>query len=196
MADAVIGFRIKTGRAIAVLLSGPAARPVALDRREVQLSDPAVPASRFPFHTALDLAPAAGAREATRLSRLVERFASRSLADLFEGYREQGHRLRRAGIVVGSDTDPKTIKGAHIRAHAEEGRLYRAQVERAAATAWLRPIVSVEKALLAEASKALGKTAAQIKKDLAAMGKGLAGPWRSEEKQAALAAWVLLGKTK
>src|SRR5262245_33870582 len=185
MADAAIGFRIKTGRAIAVLMTGTAGSPVVVDRSDVQLSDPTEPASRFPYHAALDLAPAAGARETARLTRLVERFSKRSLAEMFERYGERGHRLRRAGLVVGGDADPATIKGAHIRAHAEEGKLYRVQVEQGVAAAGLRPIVTREKALLAEASKALGTSPDQIKKKLTALGKGLPGPWRSEEKQAA-----------
>lgn len=195
MADAVIGFRVKTGRAIVVLLSGPAARPVALDRREMQLSDPAEPASGHLYHPALELSPKEGAREVARLSGIAERFSSRSLAELFQGYSEQGHQIRRGGIVVGSDVDPASIKGAHIRAHAEEGRFWRVRVEQAASSAGLDTTLILEKELLAKASEALGRPPEQIKKMIGALGKSLGGPWRSEEKQAALAAWILLGRT-
>jgi len=45
-----LGFRVKSGYAIAVALSGPASAPRILARRLVQLSDPAAPETRQPYH--------------------------------------------------------------------------------------------------------------------------------------------------
>lgn len=52
---AAIGFRVKTGRAIAVLLVGPIEAPRVLDRRTVELCAATVPWSRQPYHAALEL---------------------------------------------------------------------------------------------------------------------------------------------
>lgn len=41
---------MKSGWAVAVVLGGPANTPAVLDRRRVEVSDPAVPRSRQPFH--------------------------------------------------------------------------------------------------------------------------------------------------
>ena len=56
---ATIGFRVKTGRAIAAVVAGPVLSPRLLERREVQLWDPALPETRAPYHAALELAEAA-----------------------------------------------------------------------------------------------------------------------------------------
>ena len=58
-APAAVGFRVKSGWATGVLLAGPASAPRALDRRVVELSDPAVPTSRQPYHAVMGAAGAA-----------------------------------------------------------------------------------------------------------------------------------------
>jgi hypothetical protein len=45
-----LGFRVKSGHAIAVALRGPGSAPAVLARLVVELSDPAVPAIRQLYH--------------------------------------------------------------------------------------------------------------------------------------------------
>ncbi|HKB14765.1 MAG TPA: hypothetical protein VKF62_01810, partial [Planctomycetota bacterium] len=52
-----IGFRVRTGRATAVVLGGEASSPRLLGRRELTLHDPQVPASGQPFHAGLEAPP-------------------------------------------------------------------------------------------------------------------------------------------
>ncbi len=192
MDDAAVGFRVHSGWATAVLLVGPAAAPEVVDRRVVQLADPAVPDSRQPYHAGLDLPNGEAARTVARLVRSVERFGRRSLIDLFNAYRVGGHRLRAAGIVVGSSVDPETIKNDHIRAHAEEGRLFRIVIQDAAQSRGLAlsVTVTVAKELFVTASKKLGIPELRLKEKVGGFGRQLDGPWRAEDKAAALAAWV------
>lgn len=190
-----VGFRVKSGWAAAVLLGGSAKAPEVLDHRIVQLSEPALPASRQPFHLGLDLPPAQGARLVGPLVESVESFGRRSVLELLEVYRN-GRRLRCVGIVVGSVVDPASIANEHIRAHAAEGRLFREVIERAAGAVRLKTIVLVDKRLGEDASQALGKPAHQLKADVAALGRGIPGPWRSEQKAAALGAWVALAQCR
>jgi hypothetical protein len=46
MPRATIGFRIKSGWAMAVLLAGPTANPRVVERRRIALSDPRMPRTR------------------------------------------------------------------------------------------------------------------------------------------------------
>ena len=48
--QATIGFRVKSGWATAVLLARPIQSPQVFDRRILELSDPAIPESRQPYH--------------------------------------------------------------------------------------------------------------------------------------------------
>ena len=50
-----IGLRVKTGRAIAVLLRGPADAPTVLKRGELMLADSNEPDTWQPYHVVMDL---------------------------------------------------------------------------------------------------------------------------------------------
>ncbi len=196
MEPSAVGFRVKSGRAIAVLLAGATESPVVVDRRDVRLADPEDPDAIQPYHVALDLPGRPGRDAVARLVRGVERYARRCLGELFEHYREGGHRVLGVGIVVGSDVDPATIANDHIRAHAEEGRLFRRVIESAARNRRLPFEVTVEKRLLAEASRGLGRPEPRLKECAAALGRGTSGPWRADEKAAALSAWMALASRR
>jgi hypothetical protein len=101
--------------------------------------------------------------------------------------------LAGAGVVAGSLVDPATIKQNHIRAHAEEGRLFRSVVVCAAEAFGLRTSVHSEKYLYGEAAAALRRSVPRLKHDLAALGEQADGVWRAEEKAAALVALTVLG---
>ena len=175
-----------------MLLQGPASDPRVLDRRVVVLSDPDVPDSIQPFHAGLDRPRAAGAGAVKGLIASVRSFSHRSIADLVAGWRAAGHAPVRARVVVGSVGDPATIANDHIRAHAEEGRLFRLVVEEGLDRCGIAATVTAEKHLLAPGAKALGMPLPRLKARLAGLGRGLTGGWRAEDKAAALAAWLLL----
>ena len=182
--SSALGFRVKSGWATTVLLAGPAKAPRVVDRRVTLLADPGDPEARQPFHAGLDTHESRAAQAVKRLVKAVERFAHRSVATLIAEYRAAGYRVRGAGIVVGSLVDPASIANDHIRAHAEEGRLFRVVVERAVRARRLPVRVVREKELYA--------TEARFRRRVAALGEAIEGPWRAEEKAAALAAWRML----
>ncbi|HEY2934820.1 MAG TPA: hypothetical protein VGK99_24050 [Acidobacteriota bacterium] len=192
METTAVGFRVKSGWATAVLLGGPMEAPKVIDRRVVQLSDPAIPASCQPYHAALDLPAGDGVKAVARLVKIVERFGSRAVAELLTQYHDAGYRVLGIGLVVGSQVDPATIHNEHIRAHAEEGRLFRVVIENAGRNAGLATTVTVERQLLTRASQNLRTPELKLKKDVTALGSPLGGRWRAEEKAAALAAWMVL----
>jgi len=190
--NSALGFRVKSGWAAAILLSGGPDSPVVLDSRRVELSDPAETHSRFPYHASFELPDGQGPKETARLVKVVRQVARRSLARLFADYNALDSQLTGAGLVAGSLTDPETIKGEHIRAHAQEGLLFRSVVAEAVEELGLPLATFTDKKLFEEASRKLQRPADQIKKDLQKMGKDLKGRWRTDEKAAALAAWIVL----
>jgi hypothetical protein len=192
MDEAALGFRVKSGWAMAVLLAGPSSSPKVIDRRRIELADPAVPDSVQPFHAGLDLSKALATRTVGRLVKAVEQFAARSVKDLLEVYRSDGYRVTAAGLVVGSTVDPETIKNDHIRAHAEEGRLFRIVIEGALKAVRLDVAITPEKELFSSGANALGVPETRLRIELTLLGKTISGSWRAEEKAATLAAWIAL----
>jgi hypothetical protein len=189
---AAIGFTVKSGWASAALLSGSVTAPRLLDSRRVDLSDPSNPESRQPYHAGFGTARSSG-RELSRLLASVKRFGRQSVEDLIRQHRAAGYELRGVGVIVGSLIDPASIANDHIRIHALEGRLFRSVVEDAAARSRLRCLVWRERDLYATAVGVLNQPERKLRETLAALGKSAAGPWRAEQKAAALAAWLLLG---
>jgi hypothetical protein len=188
---AAVGFTVKSGWAAAVCLVGPASSPRVADSRTVDLSDPAIPDSRQPYHAGFGTARGSG-RELTRLVASVERFGGRSIDGILQHYRDAGHHLRGVGLVVGSLIDPERIANDHIRIHALEGRLFRSVVQDAAQKTGLPSTVWRERDLYATACASLKQSEQTLRGTIAAMGRHVEGPWRAEQKAAAVAAWLVL----
>src|SRR2546425_4409172 len=112
MKTASLGFRVKSGWATTVLVGGPPASPQVLDHGIVQLSDPALPASRQPFHGGTGQEERDGRKVARRVAG-VRRFARRSVADLIKRYLAAGHRLRGVAGFAPGDIAPPRVSHPH-----------------------------------------------------------------------------------
>jgi hypothetical protein len=186
-----LGFRVKSGFAIAVVLSGPRSSPAAVARRIVALSDPGVAETKQPYHDGFGTAQE-DLKAIARLTVIVKRCAGQAVGELLDDSIFDGRKCRKAGLVVGSVIDPAAVGNPHIRAHANEGRLFRTVLEDALVQRGIACTVIVEKTLAAQARKALERPPSQIANAIAGMGRALQGPWRAEEKSAATAAWMVL----
>jgi len=191
MKTASLGFRVKSGWATAVLLAGPADSPHVLDHGIVELGDPAVPASRQPYHGGRGQEER-DARKVARRVAAIRRYARSSVARLIKKYRDAGCEMRGVGVVAGSDIEPERIANPHIRAHASEGKLFRTVLEDGARRAGLPCLTVLERDLFAQAAAALGRPTPDLKRAVTALGHGRDGGWRAEEKAATLAAWLVL----
>lgn len=191
---AALGFRVKSGWAMAVLLAGPADSPTLLRCERALLSDPNVPATIQPFHAALKLSGAQAKAEVRKLVKLVAGAAKRSVKDLLKQASNVGYQVHGAAMVVGSLVDPATLHNEHIRAHGLEGQLFRSVLEDAFQAQGISCVVFLEKDAYARAAEKLRITEGAAKRAVAKLGESQEGSWRAEEKMAALAAWVSLAK--
>lgn len=190
-----IGCRVKSGWAVTVLLAGPVTAPRVLDRRRIELSDPTVPETVQPYHAGFGTEqtnPAA----VRRLTRIVARCASQSVASLLRTYRAMGYRPQRLALIVGSTVDPASIANQHIRAHAHEGRLFRTVVQAAATRHHLRATVILERDVYGVAARRFGGSPQHIQRTATGLGRTVGRPWRTEHKVATVGAWLLLALTR
>jgi hypothetical protein len=177
---------------MAVLLRGTRKEPELIVCREILLSDPKTPASKQPYHAALNL-PAKEARAVIdRLCKLVRAAAAESVAELLKQASADGYEIRSASCVVGSLADPATLHNEHIRAHGLEGQLFRVVLEEALRDRDIACAAMVEKGAYDSAAQPSGISTEKLKRIIAVLGKSRDGAWRSEEKLAALAAWTAL----
>jgi hypothetical protein len=155
------------------------------------LSDPQEPGSAQPFHAAPGKVRT-HAGQIRRQTEIVVRRTRRSVLALLRSQQILGNRPRAMVLVVGSTIDPERIANPHIRAHAEEGRLFRSALEGEARRQGIRTAVVRERDLLPTAAAALGISPAALRRALAGLGRQVGAPWGANEKAAAAAAWMAL----
>ena len=190
-AKAALGFRVKSGWAVAILIGGSVRSPQLRDSCLMNLSDPRDPATRQPYHAAMGKLETDAVKLKDR-TQSVRRATEKSIVDLLKRYIDKGCAIHRAGLVVGSVIDPDSIANPHIRAHALEGRLFRMTLAAALQARRIRCAIFTERDAYRSAAKTLRKSPAQIKCTVTNLGRFANGPWRAEQKLAALAAWASL----
>jgi hypothetical protein len=184
MTNAAIGFRAKTGRAIAVVITRQAGAPSFVWRGEISLVDPEVQTTHGPYHEVMEL-PWSDAQVAVKkLVTLIESAAAKAVRNVIAEMRSTGVEIKAAVVVGSAQKSLDRIGNFHIRAHAAEGILFRRVLELAAEKNHLTCAAFAERELSGE----LTSLAAMMK----TLGRAAGPPWRMDERLAATAAWIAL----
>jgi hypothetical protein len=196
MRTSALGFRAKTGRAIAVALSEPPGAPELIWRREIGLTDLNVPATKQPYHEVMELPWSEAELAVQPFVRAIEEVASTTLAALIAELQASGFEVRTVGIVGSGDRKLEKIGNEHIRAHAAEGILFRRVLEVAAARNKVRHRTLTEDVLDAIATSELHPPVGTVGDTLKALGRKAGPPWRADERVAATVAWLGLSSSQ
>lgn len=195
---AAVGFSPHSGWAAAVVLTGPVAKPVMVDRRRVVLAEPDDHVGKQPFHAAEALPLPQATRLVDRCLADSRRRARSELARLAADLEGAGYRIVAGGL---SGKDPRplgplaTILASHALIHAAEGEMFR-DVLREAAEAHRVALVSVpDREAESLCAKAVGLPTTGVRDHLAALGRAAGPPWTKDQKVAALIAWMSLANT-
>lgn len=188
---AALGFRVKSGWAAVVLLTGPTVSPKLCDSRAIDLCDPRFADTRQPYHAAMGKLET-DTRKINRRTSVVQRITKQSIIKLLEEYQRKGYAITRASLIVGSQVDPASIANPHVRAHALEGRLFRSVLKQALNAQSIRTVILLERDAYDKATTQLKKSSGDVRRAIQNFGRFTHGPWRADQKLAALAAWVVL----
>jgi hypothetical protein len=188
---AALGFRVKSGWAAVVLLTGSIASPALRDNRIIDLSDPRVPETRQPYHAAIGKLET-NIEKINRRVQAIRRITEQATRNLLADYLRKGHPIGRAVLVVGSQIDPVSVANPHIRAHAFEGQLFRSALEQALQARGISTAILLERDAYATAAAQLKKSTHEVRETVQNFRRFAEGPWRGEQKLAALAAWIVL----
>ena len=123
---------------------------------------------------------------------MVRRVTKQSITKVLAHCRRNNFRVQRAGLVVGTKIDPALIANPHIRAHALEGRLFRTAVVNALGRKGIDSMILTERDAYAEAAVRRKRSVVEVQGVIQSLGRSIEGPWRAEQKLAALAAWLAL----
>lgn len=172
--DAAIGFRAKTGRAIAVVVSEINGSPSFVWRGELRLVPPTTEIG--PYHEVMELPWPEAQVAVKKLVVPIEKIAEAAVRDAIAAL--TAVTIRAAGVVGSPPRDISRIGNPHIRAHAAEGILFRRVLELAAERIGLPCLAFAEDDVDADIARPLGRAAGP--------------PWRTDERLAAAAAWLAL----
>jgi hypothetical protein len=186
-APAAMGFRVHSGWAALVVVSGSPGAPAVLDRRRIEIADRSIRGSVQPYHRAAEL----GLSKAKAfLDRCAKASRAMAKAALLEAIRDMPVEccamLLSSGRPGGS---LESILASHAAIHTAEGDFFRDAIVSAAAACKLPCRKIREKALLA-----LGETTFQmdVGQQTYEMRKMLRAPWTQDQKFAAIAGWIAL----
>jgi len=187
-----IGLRAKTGRAIVVALGGPPESPIVLLKTEIKLVDPKVPATAQPYHEIMELPFDQWERAVSKSAKAIERVAAKALAKMIDQLQASGQKPIGVGVVGAPDRNLARIGNPHIRAHAGEGVLFRRVLEIGAESNGLKWQVFSDREFDGAVAMRLSANYSRIKQRLDDLRQSVSPPWRADEKQAAMAAWIVL----
>jgi len=177
-----------------VAVSGAATAPVAAWRGRLELWRSTETAQVYhAVRTSRDL-EAAG--EHVRLAaEAAKRIAVEELGTLLATLRANGYEAVAAAIPLGGMPVPPSlarILPSHSLLHAAEGELFRDAVVAAAESHQITVLRPPPGDLVVRAAQKLGRSEQMVVTTLAEMGRRLGPPWRRDEKDAALTAWLSL----
>ena len=187
-----IGLRAKTGRAIVVVLGGPPESPIVLLKGDITLIDPRMPGTAQPYHQVMDLPWEQSERAVRKYATSIERVARQALTELIQQMRATNRKVAGVSVIGAPDRDLKRIGNPHIRAHAAEGVLFRRVLATGAEANGLKWHTFSDRNFDESAAVKLGAKYSRVKQRLGGLKVTVAPPWRNDEKQAAMAAWLVL----
>src|SRR5262245_43143307 len=192
-----LGFKAHSGWAAMVALGRHDEKLIVVDRRRIELADPADGEwARQPYHAAEGLPSARAKAVVDRGIATARRMAVTEVQDAITRAKREGHTVVGSGVLVGTPMPSWTVDeilSVHLRMHQAEGVLYRDVLIDAARTCKLPVIEAREKQIAAESAKRLKRSAAQLDHQVSGLKSQVGAPWGRDQKDAALVAMMALG---
>jgi len=189
-----LGFRPHTGWSVAVAVSGTATAPQVVWRGRLELWRSTETAQVY--HAVRSSRDLDAAGERVRLAAAAaQRIAAEELGGLLAKLRADGYQPVAAVIPLGGMPvrgSLATIIPSHSLLHAAEGELFRDALIAAAEHHRVTVSRPPPGDLVVRAARHLNWNQQSVLSTLAEMGRRIGPPWRKDEKDAALTAWLAL----
>lgn len=192
---AALGFKLHTGWAALVAVSGHPGKIQLLLRRRIELlpADSSIP--RFVYHEASELP----LKQATELvKRAAQASASAANLAVNEALSElvsRGVQVEICGVLSSSRSAPDdlpTILRSHPSIHTAEGALFQNALISACESRKLPVVLAREREVWASAAAALGVPELALRKEVDAMRNVLGPPWTADHKASTAVALLAL----
>jgi len=200
MRRAALGVSAHLGWAATAAITAGKRGPRVLRTDRIEVTDPADRAAREPYHVAggfegLERVPRPPDPKAAleRGLQRQRRSADGAIAKLERALADSGHQIAFVGMLVSRGRTAATFERAvasHTQIHIEEGIAVRESLRLALCRDGAHYEAVDQKAAWSIGSEELGRPEEGLLAALGALRPENEGPWRKEEKTAALAAWI------
>lgn len=190
-----IGIRAHSGWAAVVAVAGDAGEVRVIDRQRIVVVDSDGARAKQPYHFAENLPLGEAQSHLDRCEKTAIRLATAALRSVVETLRDSQHEVVGCGILQASGRPLPSLAAtlaSHALIHTAEGQFFRSVFAHACAEIGV-PVSKIrERELFDIAVRELHIPAAKLKSKLTNLGRELGPPWTQDQKNAALAAWLLL----
>jgi hypothetical protein len=196
MKTSAIGVSVHSGWAALVAVCGAGSTAEILTRARVNIIDAKMPGAFQPYHFGMNLSLAKAEEHIANCAAISKRMAVAALRPIVADLKSRGYRVKGCAILQGAGRKLPPlaqILAAHPLIHTAEGVFFRRIFQEAFEQLQLR-VMGFRGRDLDELSGAiLGKKAPALRRKIGNFGKELGPPWTTDQKSAALAAFLLLG---
>lgn len=190
-----MGFRAHSGWAAVVAIAKSGDTPVVVERLRIEVVDPGILGAKQPYHEAEGMDLTEAQHYIRRCDKTAKRLASQALRSLLRDLGKRRYEVAACGVLLGSGRPLpalSAILASHALIHTAEGVLFREALIHACERCGLRVLGIKERDLYERATCELRLPAGQLQNRLSKMGHAVGPPWRQDQKEAALAAWLAL----
>jgi hypothetical protein len=194
--SAALGFKLHTGWAILVAVTGSPSKFEILLRRRIELLPPGDLIPRFIYHKAAEIA-LIQATQLVQQAEVAARDAARlAVSDALDQLRALNVTAKAAGIAAGSKPVPSDLAAvlrSHPMIHTAEAALFQRALVSACETCGLAVTSAREREIWVHTAKAIGSKEALLRKRVENLRKSVGAPWGSDQKTATAYALFALG---
>jgi hypothetical protein len=194
-APAALGFRLHTGWAALVAVSGVPGKVKVLLRRRIELLPPGDSLPRFVYHEAAELPPSQAAELVSRVEAASQEMARTAVKDTLDQLRSLGVVVKAAGIPSGSRSVPDDLAAvlrSHPLIHTAEAALFRRALASACEHHRVTVISVREREVWLSAADAWELKESELRKQVDGLRKSVGAPWGTDQKTATAMALLAL----
>jgi hypothetical protein len=195
MKRAAFAIRVHSGWGALVAVAGNLSTAEILKRTRITIMDRKAAGAMQPYHFAKGLPLPAAERHLAQCAANSERLAFEGLSEVVDEIGRGEAMAAGCAILMGSGRalpELSKILASHPLIHTAEGEFFRRAFWRAAEQLGIPVAGFRERDLEQQALRVLGEAAGQANRMIADLGKVVGPPWTADQKNATLAALLLL----
>jgi hypothetical protein len=188
---------VHSGWAALVAVANNAGTVEVIERRRVAVTAPGTSGAKQPYHFAKQLELTEAERFLGTCFAASKRLAVAALRGVIAELRSREYRVTGAAMLLasGRSLPPLSkILASHALIHSAEGEFFRDVFAKACEDLELSVSGFRERELEECVRRTFGKAATRIGQQVSTLGRSIGPPWTTDQKTAALAALIVLGR--